>query len=156
MFDNIGGKIKTLAKAQFGIGVVAFCIAGISVMSVGNVLLGILTIGLGLLGSWIGSFFTYGLGELIETAKELNQNMVQLRNDISEVQRFSKEKESKASVSVPTPKVISKREPAKPDPNKVYEVVRSENGIICPFCGQAQKPDRNMCWNCGAKFTDKK
>ena len=33
MFDNIGGKIKTLAKAQFGIGVVAFCIAGISVMS---------------------------------------------------------------------------------------------------------------------------
>lgn len=111
MFDNIGGKIKTLAKAQFGIGVVAFCIAGISVMSVGNVLLGILTIGLGLLGSWIGSFFTYGLGELIETTKELNQNMVQLRNDISEVQRFSKEKESKASVSVPTPKVISKREP---------------------------------------------
>jgi len=76
MFDNIGGKIKTLAKAQFGIGVVAFCIAGISVMSVGNVLLGILTIGLGLLGSWIGSFFTYGLGELIETTKELNQNMV--------------------------------------------------------------------------------
>ena len=132
MFDNIGGKIKTLAKAQFGIGVVAFCIAGISVMSVGNVLLGILTIGLCLLGSWIGSFFTYGLGE------------------------FSKEKESKASVSVPTPKVRSKREPAKPDPNKVYEVVRSENGIICPFCGQAQKPDRNMCWNCGAKFTDKK
>jgi len=69
MFDNIGGKIKTLAKAQFGIGVVAFCIAGISVMSVGNVLLGILTIGLGLLGSWIGSFFTYGLGELIETSR---------------------------------------------------------------------------------------
>ena len=156
MFDNIGGKIKTLAKAQFGIGVVAFCIAGISVMSVGNVLLCILTIGLGLLGSWIGSFFTYGLGELIETTKELNQNMVQLRNDISEVQLFSKEKEGKASVSVPTPKVISKREPAKPDPNKVYEVVRSENGIICPLCGQAQKPDRNMCWNCGAKFTDKK
>ena len=119
-------------------------------------LLGILTIGLGLLGSWIGSFFTYGLGELIETTKELNQNMVQLRNDISEVQRFSKEKESKASVSDPTPKVISKRAPAKPDPNKVYEVVRSENGSICPFCGQAQKPDRNMCWNCGAKFTDKK
>lgn len=26
MFDNIGGKIKTLAKAQFGIGVVAFAL----------------------------------------------------------------------------------------------------------------------------------
>ncbi|MFQ9447361.1 MAG: hypothetical protein ACLR4A_08445 [Christensenellales bacterium] len=109
MFDNIGGKIKTLAKAQFGIGVVAFCIAGISVMSVGNVLLGILTIGLGLLGSWIGSFFTYGLGELIETTKELNQNMVQLRNDISEVQRFSKEKKAKRRSLFLHPKSYLKR-----------------------------------------------
>lgn len=154
MFDDIGGKIKTLAKAQFGIGAVAFCIAGIALLSVGNILAGVLTMGLGILGSWIGSFFTYGLGELLETAKELNQNMVQLRNEISEAQRFSKE--SKAPSPVPAPKVISKREPAKPDPNKVYEVVRSENGITCPFCGQTQKPDRDMCWNCGAKFTDKK
>lgn len=134
MFDDIGGKIKTLAKAQFGIGAVAFCIAGIAMLSVGNILAGVLTMGLGILGSWIGSFFTYGLGELLETAKELNQNMVQLRNEISEAQRFSKE--SKAPSPVPAPEVISK--------------------ITCPFCGQTQKPDRDICWNCGAKFTDKK
>lgn len=80
MFDNIGGKIKTLAKIICWIGIIASVISGIALMASGAnryysgpgpVLLGILTIVFGSLASWIGSFFTYGFGQLIENTDEI-------------------------------------------------------------------------------------
>ena len=63
MFDNIGGKIKTLAKVVCWIGIVASVILGLLSR---NVITALLFIGIGSLGSWIGSFMTYGFGQLIE------------------------------------------------------------------------------------------
>ena len=75
MFDNIGGKIKALAKVLCWIGIVLFVISGIVTMlqeqSDQAVLAGILTIIVGCLLSWIGSFFAYGFGQLIENTDEL-------------------------------------------------------------------------------------
>lgn len=68
MFTNIGGKIKALAKVVAWIGIIGSIIGGIVVMftrhSAG--ILALLVILSGSLISWIGSFFTYGFGELIE------------------------------------------------------------------------------------------
>ena len=63
MFDNIGGKIKTLAKVVCWIGIVASVILGLLSR---NAITALLFIGIGSLGSWIGSFMTYGFGQLIE------------------------------------------------------------------------------------------
>ena len=63
MFDNIGGKIKTLAKVVCWIGIVASVILGLLSM---NVITALLIMGIGSLSSWIGSFMTYGFGQLIE------------------------------------------------------------------------------------------
>ena len=63
MFENIGGKIKTLAKVVCWIGIVASVILGLLSR---NAITALLFIGIGSLGSWIGSFMTYGLGQLIE------------------------------------------------------------------------------------------
>lgn len=87
MFDNIGGKIKTLAKVLCWIGIAFSVITGIAVMfgSVSSVsyngsryatggssvVAGILIIVLGCLFSWLGSFFAYGFGQLIENSDEL-------------------------------------------------------------------------------------
>lgn len=74
MFDNIGNKIKTLAKVVCFIGIVSSLITGIVL---GNLLssgVGLVIIILGCLLSWIGSFFTYGFGELIEKTTEIANN----------------------------------------------------------------------------------
>ncbi len=95
MFDNIGGKIKTLAKVLCWIGIILSIILGI-IMIIGganvasnssygyssrssgttgaSVLVGILTMVLGSLGSWISSFFAYGFGQLIEDTEAIRRN----------------------------------------------------------------------------------
>ena len=77
MFDNIGGKIKTLAKVVCWIGIIGSCLAGFVLLVEGLdvseelILYGILVAGVGSLFSWIGSFFLYGFGQLIENTDVL-------------------------------------------------------------------------------------
>lgn len=73
MYDNIGGKIKALAKTLCGIGIVIFVIFGFIIMiqDDGAILIGLLTMALGSLISWVGSFITYGFGQLIENSDAL-------------------------------------------------------------------------------------
>ncbi len=88
MFNNIGGKIKALAKVLCWIGIVLSVITGIAVMASGNsnitingsyaivspIVSGIIVIVIGCLISWISSFFAYGFGQLIENTDEIRKN----------------------------------------------------------------------------------
>ncbi|MBR3099576.1 MAG: hypothetical protein IKH18_08420 [Clostridia bacterium] len=87
MFDNIGAKIMKLAKILCWIGIILSIISGIIIIAGGAsnsraygydggsaALTGILTIVLGCLASWIGSFFTYGFGQLIENTDNIRYN----------------------------------------------------------------------------------
>ena len=73
MFNNIGGKIKALAKVICWIGIIASVIGGIGMMIADEdmILYGLFTAVGGALISWIGSFFTYGFGELIDNTSKL-------------------------------------------------------------------------------------
>lgn len=70
MFTNIGGKIKELAKVICYVGIAISVVAGISMIGSGRnsamVGTGVAVMIVGSLVSWIGSFFAYGFGELIE------------------------------------------------------------------------------------------
>ena len=73
MFKNIGGKIKELAKVICYVGIAISVIDGIVMIGFGSSSNGDAMVGMGLavmivgsLVSWIGSFFAYGFGELIE------------------------------------------------------------------------------------------
>ena len=71
MFDNIGSKIKTLAKVVCWIGIIGSIIAGIAMIATlgeVGVLSGLLTIVLGALLSWVGLFVLYGFGEMVENS----------------------------------------------------------------------------------------
>ena len=88
MFDNIGGKIKTLAKVLCWIGIVLSVIFGIAIMasgsgrltingnytSVSSIVIGLIYMVFGCLISWLGSFFAYGFGQLIENSEEIKKN----------------------------------------------------------------------------------
>ena len=73
MFDNIGGKIKTLAQVICWIGIIASVVFGFVFMSPDESLIlpGFIFMGIGSLISWISSFISYGLGQLIENTDKL-------------------------------------------------------------------------------------
>ena len=76
MFDNIGGKIKTLAKTLCWIGIICFLVLGVAVVVIDErlVFLGMLIMIAGAFLSWIGSFILYGFGQLIENTDKLVLN----------------------------------------------------------------------------------
>ena len=74
MFDNIGGKIKGIAKFICYLGILLSVIGGTIIFFFGidtktNLFwVGLLVIAGGTLSSWLGSLATYGFGELIENS----------------------------------------------------------------------------------------
>lgn len=92
MFNNIGHKIQVLAKVLCWIGIICWVITGFALMagsssmtyrlngefvranSGASVVVGILTIVVGVLVSWIGSFLLYGFGQLVEDAHAIRAN----------------------------------------------------------------------------------
>ena len=82
MYDNIGGKIKGLAKFFFVVGLIVSLVCGIVLMTLssGLVLLGLLMIILGGIIAWISTFVLYGFGELVEKTCEI-QSVVCINNN---------------------------------------------------------------------------
>ena len=76
MFSNIGGKIKGVAYTAFWVGAVVSILAGFLLLAAGDemILVGLLVAGVGCLGSWLGSLFLYGFGELIAKTVQIEKN----------------------------------------------------------------------------------
>lgn len=80
MFDNIGSKIKTAATVFCVLGILASLICAITLWASNSryndtTFIGFIVLIAGSLFSWLGSFFAYGFGELIEqNAKILKTN----------------------------------------------------------------------------------
>jgi len=82
MFNNIGGKIKKLAIVLTVIGIILSVVTGFSPFTLTvkdsnsepDLLGGLLTVGIGVLSSWLGSFLLYGFGELIEKSAITAEN----------------------------------------------------------------------------------
>lgn len=84
MYENIGGKIKSLAKVSFIVATSLFVLSGIIfLLSAENasyryedtlITYGVLLPILGPLFSWIGTWLLYGFGELIEKVSDIEYN----------------------------------------------------------------------------------
>ena len=88
MFTNIGKKIMGLAKFVCWAGMVLSVLLGVLIMVSGQsnftvngqttyapaVLVGILVIIFGVIGSWISSWMTYGFGRLIDNTEALRKD----------------------------------------------------------------------------------
>ena len=70
MFNNIGGKIKSLAKVVCWIGIIASIIGGIVLFMEDDDMffICVLIAGGGALISWVSSFVLYGFGQLVENS----------------------------------------------------------------------------------------
>jgi hypothetical protein len=76
MYDNIGGKIKGLAKATFIVEAIAAVITGIAFMAMDDDLVpvGLLVMILGPIVAWVSSWLLYGFGELIDKTCDIARN----------------------------------------------------------------------------------
>lgn len=76
MYDNIGGKIKGLAKATFIVEAIAAVITGIALMVSDEDLIpvGLLVMLVGPIVAWVSSWLLYGFGELIDKASDIERN----------------------------------------------------------------------------------
>ena len=75
-YDNIGGKIKSLAKAAFIVEAIAAVLSGL-VMFVEDddmFLIALLVAIVGPIVAWVGSWLLYGFGQLIENSDTLVKN----------------------------------------------------------------------------------
>ncbi len=75
MFENIGGKIKGLAKVIFwieAIGLGSWALFFVENME--NPLFPLLLAAAGILVAWISSWFLYGFGEIIDKLTEIEEN----------------------------------------------------------------------------------
>ena len=93
MFEDIGGKIKTLAAVTFVIVAVVFFILGCILMYNSMILLGLLVAAIGFGIGYIGSFFIYGFGQLIQ-----NTDII-----VSDIKRRRKQEEAEKTASVHAP-----------------------------------------------------
>ena len=87
MFDNIGGKIKTLASIIAWLGIIVSVIIGIILMISAEEFgfAGLIIVIVGSISSWIRSFLLYGFGELVENSAIIAQksNMVSSESKVS-------------------------------------------------------------------------
>ena len=82
MFNNIGGKIKTLAVVVCVFIAVACVVVGIGIVMIAHdditIFLGVSLMTGGPFLAWVGSFLIYGFGQLVESAENTDKKMVSL------------------------------------------------------------------------------
>ncbi|MBQ8536343.1 MAG: hypothetical protein IJ461_02935 [Clostridia bacterium] len=68
MFENVGGKIKGVAKFMTWFCIFAFVLGGIGLLAAGRngTVPGVVMLIVGPLVSWVSGLFLYGFGQLIE------------------------------------------------------------------------------------------
>ena len=70
MYDNIGSKLKGLARVIFAVALIVLLVVGFVSMG-SNPIFGVAIIVLGTLGAWCSSLVLYGLGKVIDVAEKM-------------------------------------------------------------------------------------
>ncbi len=171
MFDNIGGKIKTLAKVMCWIGIIVSVIYGIAMIilsfwaGVLTAIMGIVFSIIGAVLSWVGSFFTYGFGELIETNENSNASLRKIKSDLDNLKTSYMNNASKGEIKTARKDADAKKSPVEQSDdiqqdnklscidNSEMIVSLSEKGnVVCPRCGLEQSSSNIKCTSCGTFF----
>lgn len=140
MYDNIGSKIKTLAQVVFIIMAVISIISGVIIIfsDDGAFIIGILTAGIGVLLSWVGTFFLYGFGQLIENTDILVRESKKQSTGIQRISTESNEND------ISTKKVAESMKNSQ-----AYSSTTSANVKRCPLCGE--RITSKTCNFCGTE-----
>ena len=71
MFKNIGKKVKILAWVEFIAGIILSIILGISTIIEGAIIVGLISIALGVFVSWLATLVLYAIGQTAENTEKI-------------------------------------------------------------------------------------
>ena len=156
-YNNIGGKVKGLAKWTFIIGAVWAVITGARLLSDEDLMLyGLLVLICGPIVAWVSSWILYAFGELVEKTCDNANNTKNILKHIKEKSKEPDNEYRKNNYSTVYDTASSfegtTTEPLKPATHTLTE----KNTIICSRCKLEQPSSRKVCWNCGATFENGK
>lgn len=147
MYDNIGGKIKGLAKASFIVVAIAAVITGIVLMVADEdlILYGLLVLIVGPIIAWVSSWLLYGFGQLIENSdiiaeeynrkNEKHEKVVEKNNERKQEQRKKAIKAAIVNTEISEDEFIDITCPnCKTELSFIKEQLQSGEELTCPMC----------------------
>ncbi len=149
MFDNIGGKIKLLAKILCWIGIVASIVCGLNLILgtwdiTTSIFLGFVVMVLGSFGSWVGAFALYGFGQLVED----NENRTALTEEILQ--------EQEKIVALLSGQTLGEGKALLLKEETESLLLQEQLGVPCPRCNQRVRISRvdgkGRCKACNTIF----
>ncbi len=162
MYNNIGGKIKSLAKGACIVEALGSIIVG--VILAGDDVLYLLLALIGPIIAWVSSWILYAFGELVEDISIMRH---QITGEAKELELKSTEKIAKQK-SAQKEKTFEKTYCEAESTtikvgtineerwiNKAKFSTMGNETIICSQCKFEQPSNRKVCWRCGAKFENK-
>lgn len=150
MYNNIGSKIKGLAKVMAVIQAALFIIVGIRMiknsrlLGTDGVLIGVGFIVLGPVVAWASSLLLYGLGELIETNIDIRNRMC-MSNHFFVGNAGGATPPAPHQVTTPHPPVPSQAVAPQQAP-----VQDQAAPTYCKVCGKPWVSGAQTCLGCGA------
>ena len=144
IYENIGGKIKSLAKwvciicsGLYIISALLYIILGAATGHFGWILVGVLAGVLGPLLIWIGTWTTYAFGDLVEKANDISQGINSLNRLLRNQQNnpqppVSVEPQQPAAPVLKTAPKSEEKSPAAPAQEKPKEAPAPEKPKIAP------------------------
>ena len=146
-YDNIGGKIKGLAKAAFIVEAIAAVISGLVMFAEDDdmFLIALLVAIVGPIVAWVGSWLLYGFGQLIENSdiiaaeynrkNEKHEKVVIKNNERKQAQRRKEVKATIANPEIAEDVFIDITCPnCKAELSYPKGQLQSEDGVTCPMC----------------------
>ncbi len=162
MYENIGGKIKGLAKWIFIVEALGSIITGL-ILAFEEDSLFILMAICGPIVAWVSSWVLYAFGELVEKIcdneshnKEILKLLRQNNNAYStysksETKKKTEDAKTQAPEQTENPTKV-KKETAVSNEKIDLESDFAKNTWKCEKCGKRNLNSRNDCWACGAKY----
>jgi hypothetical protein len=176
MFDNIGNKVKGLAKAVFWISFIGSVLGSLGaaiavaasadcddnpVMGFAAVMIFLVGSGIGFLVAWIGSWVIYCVGDTNVKVTGMQEELAKLRiQPVREEQKRPAPQRQDADRRAADAPEAKPEQPsdgqteASPEKRIVCAIPAGEGKVKCPVCGSVQNAGRSICWECGAKFRD--
>ena len=154
MFDNIGTKIKNLATIITVLGAIVSFISGIIVMVIISWWLGLIIIVCGCLFCWIGSFFVYGFGEIIDKLNDISNDLTdKKRLSVASVRNSDNKNRMKAKEILNDVVALTMDESETSDND--FDNTNEPKEDECPCCFYKVKTTDKECPNCGWDLTRK-
>ena len=155
MFDNIGGKIKTLAVVVCVVGMIASLIFAIVLWSMDSYRTPTIALGFGVLiggcvVSWVGSFFTYGFGQLIEDTAAIREALKPTSKPEIEMRPMmnAPEHEARTKPVLQYAPIVGKKTENLRWTCQKCKCINTSSNDICSCCGSEKERIVSSSWVC--------